>query len=114
MDDDSADLHPVGYCLKTQHPLEPPLSEYLSIVQVTRGGGDELSTWMDDDSADLHPVGYCLKTQHPLEPPLSEYLSIVQVTRGGRAVHMDGRRQRRPAPGGLLPQDAAPARAPAQ
>ncbi|KAJ2952448.1 hypothetical protein O0L34_g6755 [Tuta absoluta] len=39
MDDDSADLHPVGYCLKTQHPLEPPLSEYLSIVQVTRGGG---------------------------------------------------------------------------
>ncbi|KAJ2952438.1 hypothetical protein O0L34_g6741 [Tuta absoluta] len=26
MDDDSADLHPVGYCLKTQHPLEPPLT----------------------------------------------------------------------------------------
>ncbi|KAI5634467.1 mbt repeat domain-containing protein [Phthorimaea operculella] len=26
MDDDSPDLHPVGYCLKTQHPLEPPLT----------------------------------------------------------------------------------------
>lgn len=27
-DDDSPDLHPVGWCLKTGHPLEPPLSEY--------------------------------------------------------------------------------------
>lgn len=28
LDDDSPDLHPVGWCLKTGHPLEPPLSEY--------------------------------------------------------------------------------------
>ncbi|XP_053625444.1 uncharacterized protein l(3)mbt isoform X2 [Plodia interpunctella] len=27
MDDDSPDLHPVGWCLKTGHPLEPPLTE---------------------------------------------------------------------------------------
>ncbi|XP_028033689.1 uncharacterized protein LOC114245644 isoform X1 [Bombyx mandarina] len=26
LDDDSPDLHPVGWCLKTGHPLEPPLS----------------------------------------------------------------------------------------
>ncbi|XP_026742468.1 uncharacterized protein LOC113504407 isoform X4 [Trichoplusia ni] len=26
-DDDSPDLHPVGWCLKTGHPLEPPLSK---------------------------------------------------------------------------------------
>ncbi|CAH2074757.1 unnamed protein product, partial [Iphiclides podalirius] len=26
MDDDSPDLHPVGWCLKTGHPLEPPLT----------------------------------------------------------------------------------------
>lgn len=30
MDDDSPDIHPVGWCLKTGHPLEPPLSEYYS------------------------------------------------------------------------------------
>lgn len=28
MDDDSPDIHPIGWCLKTGHPLEPPLSEY--------------------------------------------------------------------------------------
>ncbi|XP_048479509.1 uncharacterized protein LOC105396511 [Plutella xylostella] len=27
MDDDSPDIHPVGWCLKTGHPLEPPLTE---------------------------------------------------------------------------------------
>ncbi|OWR55416.1 Lethal [Danaus plexippus plexippus] len=26
LDDDSPDLHPVGWCLKTGHPLEPPLT----------------------------------------------------------------------------------------
>lgn len=28
LDDDSPDLHPVGWCLKTGHPLEPPLSKF--------------------------------------------------------------------------------------
>ncbi|KAL4706319.1 hypothetical protein ACJJTC_004928 [Scirpophaga incertulas] len=27
LDDDSPDMHPVGWCLKTGHPLEPPMSE---------------------------------------------------------------------------------------
>lgn len=26
VDDDSTDIHPIGWCQKTQHPLEPPLS----------------------------------------------------------------------------------------
>jgi lethal(3)malignant brain tumor-like protein len=28
LDDDSPDMHPVGWCLKTGHPLEPPLSKF--------------------------------------------------------------------------------------
>lgn len=28
VDDDSPDIHPVGWCSKTGHPLEPPLSKY--------------------------------------------------------------------------------------
>jgi len=27
VDDDSPDIHPVGWCAKTGHPLEPPLSK---------------------------------------------------------------------------------------
>lgn len=27
VDDDSLDIHPVGWCAKTGHPLEPPLSK---------------------------------------------------------------------------------------
>lgn len=27
VDDDSPDIHPMGWCLKTGHPLEPPLSK---------------------------------------------------------------------------------------
>lgn len=28
VDDDSPDIHPVGWCQKTGHPLEPPLSKF--------------------------------------------------------------------------------------
>lgn len=28
VDDDSTDIHPMGWCAKTGHPLEPPLSKY--------------------------------------------------------------------------------------
>ncbi|KAF9795686.1 hypothetical protein SFRURICE_003879 [Spodoptera frugiperda] len=39
-DDDSPDLHPVGWCLKTGHPLEPPLTaEELRIVGPCGVGG---------------------------------------------------------------------------
>lgn len=27
IDDDSPDIHPMGWCQKTGHPLEPPLSK---------------------------------------------------------------------------------------
>ncbi|XP_049867191.1 uncharacterized protein LOC126367619 [Pectinophora gossypiella] len=40
MDDDSPDLHPVGWCLKTQHPLEPPLTaEELAVAGGCGVGG---------------------------------------------------------------------------
>ncbi|KAM3961851.1 lethal (3) malignant brain tumor [Aphomia sociella] len=40
MDDDSPDIHPVGWCLKTGHPLEPPLTaEELSVVGPCGVGG---------------------------------------------------------------------------
>lgn len=29
VDDDSSDIHPVGWCQKTGHPIEPPLSKFL-------------------------------------------------------------------------------------
>ncbi|KAJ8723018.1 hypothetical protein PYW07_004198 [Mythimna separata] len=39
-DDDSPDLHPVGWCLKTGHPLEPPLTaEELRVVGPCGVGG---------------------------------------------------------------------------
>lgn len=28
VDEDNPDIHPVGWCQKTGHPLEPPLSKY--------------------------------------------------------------------------------------
>lgn len=28
MDADSPDIHPAGWCAKTGHPLQPPVSEY--------------------------------------------------------------------------------------
>lgn len=28
IDDDHPDIHPINWCLKTEHPLEPPLSKY--------------------------------------------------------------------------------------
>ncbi|KAJ4440108.1 hypothetical protein ANN_08242 [Periplaneta americana] len=33
IDDDSPDIHPMGWCQKTGHPLEPPLSDNLSIFE---------------------------------------------------------------------------------
>ncbi|CAG9783460.1 unnamed protein product [Diatraea saccharalis] len=40
MDDDSPDMHPVGWCLKTGHPLEPPLTaEELSVTGGCGTGG---------------------------------------------------------------------------
>lgn len=30
IDDDHPDIHPINWCLKTEHPLEPPLSMYKS------------------------------------------------------------------------------------
>ncbi|XP_063359959.1 uncharacterized protein LOC134649174 [Cydia amplana] len=32
LDDDSPDIHPVGWCLKTGHPLEPPLTAEEAVV----------------------------------------------------------------------------------
>lgn len=31
VDDDSPDIHPMGWCQKTGHPIEPPLSKYLQL-----------------------------------------------------------------------------------
>ncbi|XP_047528289.1 uncharacterized protein LOC125064970 [Vanessa atalanta] len=40
LDDDSPDIHPVGWCLKTGHPLEPPLTaEELRILGPCGVGG---------------------------------------------------------------------------
>ncbi|CAH2086945.1 unnamed protein product [Euphydryas editha] len=39
IDDDSPDLHPVGWCLKTGHPLEPPLTAEELRVQGPCGVG---------------------------------------------------------------------------
>lgn len=46
-DADSTDLHPVGWCEKTGHPLETPLSEcrlyhHLIVFPSLRGGGRRL------------------------------------------------------------------------
>lgn len=34
VDDDSPDIHPVGWCMKTGHPLEPPLSNQIFINMI--------------------------------------------------------------------------------
>lgn len=34
VDDDSTDIHPVGWCHKTGHPLEPPLSKNFDFKKV--------------------------------------------------------------------------------
>ncbi|XP_028158291.1 uncharacterized protein LOC114351322 [Ostrinia furnacalis] len=40
MEDDSPDIHPIGWCLKTGHPLEPPLTaEELRVVGACGVGG---------------------------------------------------------------------------
>lgn len=34
VDDDSPDIHPVGWCQKTNHPIEPPLSKSENLVKM--------------------------------------------------------------------------------
>lgn len=48
LDDDSPDLHPVGWCLKTQHPLEPPLSKWPDEV---RGAGGARASECESNGA---------------------------------------------------------------
>lgn len=36
VDSDLPDLHPVGWCSRTGHPLEPPLSESLLTLTIAR------------------------------------------------------------------------------